>query len=239
MSKELLERFRRAGPKRILALDGGGSRGVFTLGVLSKLEEELARRSGDPDAFRLADYFDLIGGTSTGAIIATTLALRWRVREVIHLYFRLLPAIFKAPQASGFWRLTKPAYKNTALTAALDEHLGDRTLDSADLKTGLAVHAKRIDTGSSWILVNNPEWRYFASTPDGEGGNSHLLLRDIVQASAAAPTYFLPVEIALGARQGQRGVKATLVDGGVSPNNNPALQLLLTATDPAFGFNWK
>ncbi len=55
------------GPKRVLALDGGGLRGVLTLSYLDKLENLLrARHGGDPD-FRLSDYFDLIGGTSTGS----------------------------------------------------------------------------------------------------------------------------------------------------------------------------
>jgi predicted acylesterase/phospholipase RssA len=239
MGAHLRERFQRPGPKRILALDGGGARGLLTLGVLAQLERHLAERSGQGDAFRLSHYFDLIGGTSTGGIIATTLALNWRVREVVDLYFDLLPAIFEKPQASGFWRLTKPAYKNTALTEALQQHLGDRLLNSEDLSTGLATHAKRIDTGSAWILCNNPDWVYFNARSDSVGiPNGQLLLRDIVQASAAAPTYFLPVDIELGGPGKKHGQTATLMDGGVSPNNNPALQLLLTATEPAFGFNW-
>ncbi|MBI3439668.1 MAG: patatin-like phospholipase family protein, partial [Proteobacteria bacterium] len=71
MGEHLRARFRQPGPKRILALDGGGARGLLTLGVLQKLEDELGRRSGKPGTFRLAHYFDLIGGTSTGSIIAT------------------------------------------------------------------------------------------------------------------------------------------------------------------------
>jgi len=59
-----------SGPKRILALDGGGLRGMLTLGFLRQIEEILrARHAGDP-SFRLCHYFDLIAGTSTGAIIA-------------------------------------------------------------------------------------------------------------------------------------------------------------------------
>jgi predicted acylesterase/phospholipase RssA len=237
MGEHLRQRFEAQGPKRILALDGGGARGLLSLGVLAQLERELARRSGDADRFRLSHYFDLIGGTSTGAIIATTLALGWRVREVRDLYFKLLPAIFATPQANGFWRLTKPAYKADALTSALNEHLGERTLASADLQTGLAIHAKRIDTGSAWILVNHPDWIYF-KRPEGAQslGNSEFFLRDLVQASAAAPTYFMPVEIDLDGEG--KGTSGTFMDGGVSPNNNPALQLLLAVTEPAFGFKW-
>ena len=60
-------------PKRMLALDGGGLRGVFTLEFLDSMEAELRRRTGN-NALLLRDYFDLIGGTSTGSIIAAALA---------------------------------------------------------------------------------------------------------------------------------------------------------------------
>ncbi|MBX3429422.1 MAG: patatin-like phospholipase family protein [Hyphomonadaceae bacterium] len=241
MSAHLRERFNRAGPKRVLALDGGGSRGLLTLGVLAQLERHLAERSGQGDQFRLAHYFDLIGGTSTGAIIATTLALEWRVRDVVDLYFKLLPAIFARSQVPGPLRVLIPAFKNKALTQALHEHLGDRRLDSEDLKTGLAIHAKRIDSGSAWILVNNPDWCYFGAKSDGDGiANSEFYLRDLVQSSAAAPTYFADVRVPLTRnKNGHTTGYAYFFDGGVSPNNNPALQLLLTVTEPAFGFNWK
>ncbi|MDX2276724.1 MAG: patatin-like phospholipase family protein [Hyphomonadaceae bacterium] len=239
MAEHLRERFKRPGPKRILALDGGGARGLLSLGVLAQLEHHLAERSGDP-GFRLAHYFDLIGGTSTGAIIATTLALEWRVADVVDLYFKLLPAIFAKSQAPGPLRLLTPGFKNTALTQALKEHLDDRTLCSSDLKTGLAIHAKRIDSGSAWILVNNPDWIYFNAEARGESiANRDFYLRDLVQASAAAPTYFADVRIPM-ARNKRGGVSSYghFFDGGVSPNNNPALQLLLTVPEPAFGFNW-
>jgi predicted acylesterase/phospholipase RssA len=240
MGEHLRERFWRPGPKRILSLDGGGARGLLTLGVLAQLERHLGERSGDPNNFRLAHYFDLIGGTSTGAIIATTLALEWRVRDVVDLYFKLLPAIFERPQVPGPLRVLIPAFKNKALTQALNEHLGDRMLNSDALKTGLAIHAKRIDSGSAWIVVNNADWCYFNAKADSTGvPNSQFYLRDLVQASAAAPTYFADVRIPL-ARRKNGGIAGYghFFDGGVSPNNNPAQQLLMTVTEPAFGFNW-
>ena len=70
----LLERLTAAGPKRILALDGGGIRGALTLGCLERIEAILRQRHRRPD-LRLCEYFDLIGGTSTGAIIAAALAI--------------------------------------------------------------------------------------------------------------------------------------------------------------------
>lgn len=239
MSGQLRERFRAPGPKRILSLDGGGARGLLILGVLKQLEKELGHRSGDPNSFRLAHYFDLIGGTSTGSIIATTLALEWRVSDIVELYFRLLPSIFAKSRVPSFLRVFVPGFSNKALQEALHAHLGDETLGSERLKTGLAIHAKRIDSGSAWILVNNPDWCFFDSTTKDGVANSQFYLRDLVQGSAAAPTYFNDIRVGIARdKRGKIASYAHFFDGGVSPNNNPALQLLLTATDPAFGFNW-
>ena len=89
-------------------------------------------------------------------------------------------------------------------------------------------------------MVNNPKWRFFDPHAEGHGvPNSEFYLRDLVQASAAAPTYFNDVRIGLERKKnGKIGSYGYFFDGGVSPNNNPALQLLLTVTDPAFGFAW-
>src|SRR5688572_28145857 len=88
------------GLKRILALDGGGVRGILTLGYLARIEKILRQRSGGDPAFRLSDYFDLIGGTSTGSIIAAALPLGFTVEELRALYMSLAKEIFKKP----IWR---------------------------------------------------------------------------------------------------------------------------------------
>ena len=68
----LIARIGQEGPKKLLAIDGGGIRGVFALEILQKIEDMLKSKSGRAD-FRLADYFDYIAGTSTGGIIAAGL----------------------------------------------------------------------------------------------------------------------------------------------------------------------
>ncbi len=83
------------GPKRILALDGGGLRGVLTLGMLREIETQLRARHGGDPAFRLSDYFDLMAGTSTGAIIAAALSLGMSVDEVHQHYLSLGNFVFK------------------------------------------------------------------------------------------------------------------------------------------------
>ena len=83
----------RGGPKRILALDGGGIRGVLTLEYLEAIEALLRQRRADPDLL-LSDYFDLIGGTSTGSIIAAGLACGMSVKDIKSLYYGLGAKVF-------------------------------------------------------------------------------------------------------------------------------------------------
>jgi hypothetical protein len=238
MTRRLKDFLADPGPKRrILALDGGGVRGLLTLGVLSRLEAELSRRSGDPD-YRLSQYFDLIGGTSTGSIIATGLAHGWRVSRVQDAYRRIVPKIFKRVVA---WGLFAPKFREQPLVDALTEFFGDTTLESPELETGLAIFAKRMNSGSAWVFCNNPGWNYYDNVKPGAGyaPNCTFLLRSLVQASAAAPHYFRGVEIEIeNAQPGVRNEPAYFIDGGVGGYNNPGLELLTVARDPAYGFNW-
>jgi patatin-like phospholipase/acyl hydrolase len=90
----LLDRFNSKSPKKILSLDGGGIRGALTLGYLKKLEDILKAKYADQPDFRLCDYFDLIGGTFTGSIIAGSLAIGKTVDEITKLYMDLGGKIF-------------------------------------------------------------------------------------------------------------------------------------------------
>ena len=105
------------GPKRILALDGGGIRGILTLEYLEVMESEFRRRFNNPD-FLLCDYFDLIGGTSTGSIIAAGLACGMTVEQLKKLYTGIGTDVFQAE----FWRLglLAPKFKSGSLQEALD-----------------------------------------------------------------------------------------------------------------------
>ena len=80
----LIERSEREGQKKLLAIDGGGIRGVLALEVLQRIEDLLKAKSGRGD-FRLADYFDYIAGTSTG-IIAAGLSIGMSVGEILTFY---------------------------------------------------------------------------------------------------------------------------------------------------------
>jgi uncharacterized protein len=214
------------GPKRILALDGGGIRGVLTLEYLEAIEALLRQRRNDPDLL-LSDYFDLIGGTSTGSIIAAGLAWGMTVEKIKELYYGLGANVF-VPTGLG---LVAPKFQVQALQKALDGALGaDTTLDSNEVRTGLMIMTKRLDTGSAWPL-NNCRLGKFA---DQDGA---LHLTQVVRASTAAPTYFDPERIKISSRNGAV-VDGEFVDGGVSPFNDPALQLLMLAALEGHGFRW-
>src|SRR5271156_4895686 len=81
-------------PKKLLGLDGGGIRGVITLEMLLRLESMLAKQLGAGDEFVLGDYFDYIGGTSTGAVIAAGLAKGLRVGQLLDLYLTRCEEMF-------------------------------------------------------------------------------------------------------------------------------------------------
>ena len=223
-------------PKRILALDGGGIRGALSLGYLQRIEDILRKQHASDKNFRLCDYFDLIGGTSTGSIIASCLAIGMKVQEIKDMYMELGDKIFG--KKNKWWKifeiddLLKATYKAKPLEDELQKLFGDIKLESDKIKTGLCIIAKRADTNSVWPLINHPGGKYFNSA---DGLNKDILLWKAVRASAAAPTYFLPQIIDVGGGLHE----AAFVDGGVSMANNPALQLLMVATLQGFPFKWK
>jgi len=228
-------------PKRILALDGGGLRGVLTVAFLKRIEDILRTKTGGGTDFRLSDYYDLIGGTSTGSIIAAGLALGMSVDEVRNHYFQLGEKVFKPGLLS--FGIVKQQFDAKKVAAALKSVFGDRTLGSPDFRTAVMVMSKRLDTGSPWPLTNHPKARYFGPREGSKTvPNRDYPLWSVVRASTAAPTYFDPESIVIKAADSKAGlpaVKGEFVDGGVSTTNNPSLQLVLTATVTGYGFGWQ
>lgn len=221
-----------SGPKRVLALDGGGIRGMLTLSFLSRIETLLRERYGRSN-FLLSDYFDLIGGTSTGSIIAAGLATGHSVRELQDLYDKLASDVFKKP----FWRrgLFFPKYSSRRLRELLVTTFGGVKLGDDKIRTGLAIVTKRLDTANPWVLTNFG--KYFDLRDVGGVGNIDLPLSNLVLASTAAPTFFPKVTDTLASTH--RGHVVELVDGGVTPYNNPAFRLLMIATLKGFGLEWQ
>jgi hypothetical protein len=210
---------------------------VLTLGVLRHVEDVLRRRHGAGSEFRLCDYFDLIAGTSTGAIIAAALAQGMSVTQVQELYRDLARRVFeKSLFRQGMLRAK---YSAAALTAILKQVFGeDTTLGSDTLGTGLLVVMKRSDTGSPWPVSNNPSGKYYDPGRPLTIANKDYPLWAVVRASTAAPSYFDPEHMVIASGAEGTSVTGTFVDGGVSTANNPSLLALRYATLRGYGVSW-
>ncbi len=231
MSQHVADRLTAPGPKRVLAIDGGGVRGMIAIGFLEEIEAVLRRRHGRND-YVLADYFDMIGGTSVGSMLATMLALGWPVADVHRMFCEAAPDIFRP--TLGRRGLLVPKFSDRSLGKHVDRILGTTRFEDPAFRTGLAIVTKRVDTGSPWVVYNNPNGKYWDDHVDPETGkrrvgNRHYRAADLIRASTAAPTYFKPHEIRIHELPGGTERPATFVDGGISPYNDPALLLLMMA----------
>jgi patatin-like phospholipase len=220
--------------KRLLALDGGGIRGVFALEVLAQIESRLREKTGNPRLV-LADHFHYLAGTSTGAIIATCLAWGMSVAEVQHLYLtRAVEMFHPAPVYRRFWNKFDAEGITRMFKVLFSEDGEGKTpalLNTKKLRTLLMLVMRNHSTGSPWPISNNPAAKF--NDPTLPECNLKLPLWQLVRASTAAPVYFPPETIDLGNR------KQVFVDGGITPYNNPALLLFLMATLPAYKVGWE
>jgi len=220
------------GKKRILTIDGGGVRGIVSLAFLREMEDQL-RKATRRNTLVLADVFDLVAGTSVGSMLATMVALGLPVAEMEAHFRDMAPKIFDGRMTIfGQRRFSAAPLVNSIRKIAKDERLG-----SAKLLTGLAIIAKRVDKGSVWVMSNNPKMPYYHDGPDYDG-NKHYKLEMLVRASTAAPFLFTPAEMVIHTDRFGKTTSGWFVDGGVSPHNNPSLQMLLMASLPAYQLNW-
>lgn len=229
--------------KNILALDGGGIRGVFALEILARMEQMLREYNRRND-FVLRDHFDFFAGTSTGAIIAACLCWGMSVGEIMNLYeehgrkmFRLLAwynpkrFLFSRFDAGPLSEILQRIFseggdgKEPAL-------LGTDKLRSRDGQLRLLlVVVRNHSTGSAWPLTNNPAAIY--NNREHADCNLNIPLFKLVRASTAAPTLFDPEIVQLG------GTTSVFVDGSITPYNNPALIAALTALLPCYNLKWE
>ncbi len=221
------------GKKRVLTLDGGGTRGIITIAFLREMERQLREATGRPDLV-LSDVFDMVAGTSVGSMLATMVALGKEAEEIESVFRDLAPKIFKGRDTIFKQR----RFHANPLVNGVRSIVKDERLGSDQLKIGLTIVTKRLDTGSTWVLSNNPRMPYFPDGPDWEG-NCHYKLESLIRASTAAPFLFTPTRITIHAPKNGPPEYGWFVDGGVSPHNNPSYMLLLMAGLPAYNLDWK
>ena len=220
----LATRYATPGPRKMLALDGGGIRGVLTLSILKTIETQLQQP--------LWKYFDYIAGTSTGAIIAAGIARGMSVDELIAFYKDTGTAMF---QRTRFLERLNSLYRDGPLQQQLKQVFGETTdLKPGALKTLLLVVTRNVTTDSAWPISSNPEARYNLLTRND--CNLCIPLWKLVRASTAAPIYFPPEVIQVD--PGDDSKTFVFVDGGITPYNNPAFLLYRCATDPAYRLQW-
>ncbi len=191
---------------RILALDGGGLRGAFTAAVLAQWAEML----GDAGGHDIVKHFDLIAGTSTGAILAIGLGLGQTPLEILEFYREQGPKIFPKDSRLRHWVESK--HDSLVLRSALEAVFGKKMLQESRcrlvLPTVRAIHgeAEAIVTG------HGPDRKAFL-------GFSAV---DAALASSAAPTYFDEAVV-------ERPIASGMyLDGGIWANN-PVLPAITEA----------
>ena len=234
MTSKLEAKLTSSGPKKILALDGGGIRGMITVEVLAAIEDLLRRKLGRGDDFRLADYFDFVAGTSTGAIIAACISVGMSVSEVRTFYLDNGKEMFE--KASLIKRF-RHKYGDEKLAEKLQGVFRkDTTLGSDNLRTVLMMVMRNATTDSPWPISNNPFAKYNQRRRDDgslrDNCNLDVPLWQLIRASTAAPVYFPPEVVKVGSQE------FVFVDGGITMYNNPAFQAFLMATIAPYKMEW-
>ena len=198
---------------RVLSIDGGGIRGIIPALVLAELERRTGRAT--------VELFDLVVGTSTGAVLALSLSKRTfggpgrpahAARDVVEFYEREGAAIFSAGLTTmmSLWGVLGPKYSSRGLERALESHFGEARLDEAG--TLVEIPAYEIEDRKHFFFRSD---------------RHTFLMRDVARAATAAPAYFPPVTLPIDRRVSRKGYVA-LIDGGVFANN-PAPYALATA----------
>lgn len=227
----LKSRYESERPRRVLALDGGGIRGLMTVQVLIEMEDKLREKYGGGDDFRLCHFFDYVGGTSTGAIIAAGIARGMSARE-IHGFYKEFGEIIFTKRRWGIWNAL---YQDGPLVEKLKQVFGTDPLGQSDLKCLLLVVTRNATTDSAWPISTNPDAKFNA--PERADNNLQIPLWQIVRASTAAPVYFPPEVIEWDKENPDKSF--VFVDGGTTSYNNPAFLLARMATEPRYNLGWR
>jgi predicted patatin/cPLA2 family phospholipase len=189
-------------PFRILSLDGGGAKGFYTLGVLKEIEGMIK--------CPLHKRFDLVFGTSTGAIIASLIALGYGIDEIHDLYKTHVPRVMKA---------TGPRRKSKALAHLANEVFANATF--ADVKTRIGIVATK------WVIERPMIFKGDVAQAHGRAGTFTpgfgVTIADAVQASCSAYPFFARKHVTTAS-----GDNVELIDGGYCANN-PTLYAIADA----------
>jgi uncharacterized protein len=199
---------------RILSIDGGGIRGILPGTLLTYLEQQICRESGNPNA-KIGEYFDFVAGTSTGGILGLIMlcpdeegGFRFSAKDALDLYLDQGDEIFDVTLGEKVKRLgglLDERYSQRELERALFAYFGETKLSQSKKPCLITSYD-----------IRNRKGHFFTSA-DADSDIYDFYFRDVARATSAAPTYFEPAHIF-----SIFGTPHTLIDGGVFANN-PAL----------------
>ncbi len=217
-------------PFRVLSLDGGGMRGLYTVALLDKLALLFARGKGE-DQLDIGAGFDLITGTSTGGIIAGALAAGVPIQEMIALYKKDGPKIFKDPVPEHSFKKLAWAYRhrnragnfNQPLKDALSRIFGSQTLEELYQERGIALCIPSVTMSTHQSRVfKTPHLPHYQM-------DNNLPVADVCLATSAAP---LVLPLAVTDDPDSPGHHKVFADGGLWANN-PVLIGMIEALELA------
>ena len=224
----------------VLCIDGGGIRGLIPAVILAYIEQHIKcvikeQLSNDKavDQLRIADFFDLIAGTSTGGIIALALTKpdsserpEYTAERLVNLYLNEGEKIFYRPESHhigsvGGWMNKK--YPADGIQEVLKTYFGCITLDQAVTRVLIPTYdmrGARVHLRHEFDCRRGGHPRFFKSYSLKDEPLERPLMRNVARATSAAPTYFEPIDLDL--QLSNLTLVETLVDGGIFANN-PAM----------------
>lgn len=210
----------------ILAIDGGGIRGLIPAKVLTELERELKIQNPEKPLY---EYFDLICGTSTGAILSIAIALGIPAKNLVGFYKEHAQVIFPRWYLKVLPRKSRAIltsiYSNKILRRKLreiySEANGGRSPLILDLKTNVCIPVFNGNDGQINVIKTKHCDEY--------NRDYKLPAHEVALSSASAPVYFPPHTFSFSNEYGE-GVNVNMIDGGIYANN-PSLIGIFEATE--------
>ena len=200
--------------RRVLSVCGGGLLGVIPAAMLNRYED--LGKAAYGAGYRLSDSFDLVGGTSTGAVIATGVALGLPASEIADFYLSDVPKGFRRRRSAI--PLINDMFDGDLMQSFFARTAEGRVLEAQGLACHLMITAKDLSRGRplAFTTMAQPTWPVLGA----EIRQDKLPLDLLLRASTAAPGLFSPVALQL------EGVGEIIAaDGGMSPFNDRALLL--------------
>ncbi|XP_026460474.1 patatin-like protein 2 isoform X2 [Papaver somniferum] len=217
----------------VLSIDGGGVKGIIPGVILAFIEAELQKLDGE--VVRLADYFDVIAGTSTGGLITAMITAPnsnnrplYSAKDIVPFYLQHSPNVFPNKNSGRmlgsavnlFSTVTGPKYSGHYFRSLVKKLLGDTKIS----QTLSSIVIPTFDMRLLQPII-------FSTSEAKSNASKDALLSDVCISTCAAPTYFPSHYFKTKDSEGKVLKRFNLVDGGVAANNPTLLAMTSIAND--------